>query len=140
MARKQAREAAMALVYEWDAGGTGENDTVDTMMDELSLSTEDKAYAMEVFGGIKAHIEDIDERIGRVSKGWRVERMPRVDLSILRVAVYELLHREDIPKSVAANEAVEMAKAYSGEKSAPFINGILGSLIRELEPGDTPQL
>lgn len=138
MARKQAREAAMALVYEWDAGGTGGNDTVDTMMEDLSLSAEDKAYAMEVFGGIKTHIEDIDERIGRVSKGWRVERMPRVDLSILRVAVYELLHREDIPKSVAANEAVEMAKAYSGEKSAPFINGILGSLIRELEPEGPP--
>jgi transcription antitermination protein NusB len=140
MARKQAREAAMALVYEWAAGGTGGNDTVDTMMEDLSLSAEDKAYALEVFSGIKDHIDDIDENISRFSKGWRVERMPRVDLSILRVAVYELLHREDIPKSVAANEAVEMAKAYSGEKSAPFINGILGSLIRELLPGDTQQL
>lgn len=136
MARKQAREAAMALVYEWASGGTGEHDTVETMMEDLTLTDEDKAYAFEVFHGIQSNFETIDEQISRFSKGWRVERMPRVDLSILRVAAYELLYRTDIPSGVAANEAVEMAKAYSGDKSAPFINGILGSLIRELRPDE----
>ncbi len=131
MARKQAREAAMSLVYEWASGGTGENETVESMMEDLALTNEDKAYALEIFRGIRTNAEMIDEQISRYSKGWRVERMPRVDLCILRVAVYELLFRSDIPSGVAANEAVEMAKAYSGDKSAPFINGILGSLIRE---------
>jgi transcription antitermination protein NusB len=137
MARKQAREAAMMLVYEWAAGGDGGTQTLDNIMEDLVLSDEDRVYALQVFSGVRDNAEDLDEKISGYAKGWRIERMPRVDLSILRVAVYEILFRDDIPVGVSANEAVEMAKNYSGEKSSSFINGILGTLIRDVKPETT---
>lgn len=72
----------------------------------------------------------IDELISSTAKGWKIERMSKVDLSILRLSIYELMFDEDIPKKVAINEAVELAKEYGGEDSASFINGILGEISR----------
>jgi len=132
MARRQAREAAMMLVFEWSSGGTGRRETIEGMMDEYALTEDDKSYALEILDGVTEHYEDIDEKIRKYAKGWRIERMPKVDLSILRVAVFELLFRKDIPVGVSANEAVEMAKNFSGGKSPPFINGVLGTLICDL--------
>ena len=74
--------------------------------------------------------EKIDELISYTAKGWKIERMSKVDLSILRLSIYELMFDEDIPKKVAINEAVELAKEYGGEDSASFINGILGEISR----------
>lgn len=72
----------------------------------------------------------IDELISSTAKGWKIERMSKVDLSILRLSIYELMFDEDIPEKVAINEAVELAKEYGGEDSASFINGILGEISR----------
>ncbi len=72
----------------------------------------------------------IDELISSTAKGWKIERMSKVDLSILRLSIYELIFDEDIPEKVAINEAVELAKEYGGEDSASFINGILGEISR----------
>ena len=74
--------------------------------------------------------EKIDELISYTAKGWKIERMSKVDLSILRLSIYELMFDEDIPEKVAINEAVELAKEYGGEDSASFINGILGEISR----------
>ncbi len=79
---------------------------------------------------ITEKIPEIDRVLTDTAKGWRTERMSRVDLSILRLAVYELLYDEDIPDGVAINEAVELAKEYGGEESYSFINGILGVVAR----------
>ena len=75
------------------------------------------------------HTEEIDEFVSRYSKDWMIDRIARVDLSILRVAIYEMLYRkEDVPTGAAINEAVELAKRYGGERSYAFVNGILGSV------------
>lgn len=91
----------------------------------------DVDYLKEVLSGIIENLASIDNCIIKYSKDWSVERMSKVDLSILRVAIFELLYKEDIPASVTINEAVEIAKKYSHEDASSFINGILGSVYRE---------
>lgn len=75
-------------------------------------------------------IPELDEKINAVAKGWKTSRMAKVDLTILRLAVYEILHDENVPDKVAINEAVEIAKIYGGNDSPSFINGILGKIVR----------
>jgi N utilization substance protein B len=131
MARKAAREAAMCLVYQKSVGGEGDVESYCEQADGVELDAEDRAYLSDVLDGVQEHAGDIDENIEKYAVNWRLARMPRVDAAVLRVAVYEILYRDDIPVSVTANEAVGLARQYSGEKSAKFINGVLGKLIRE---------
>ena len=88
---------------------------------------------------IISHIPGIDERLNQVSKGWKTSRMGKVDLSILRLAAYELLYDDDVPTGVAINEAVEIAKRYGGDDSASFVNGILGQIARQADPKGGPE-
>ena len=99
-----------------------------------SLDAADTAYAEEVVSGVRQTASELDALIAEYAVGWSLDRIARVDLSILRVAVYEMLHREDVPVGAAINEAVELAKRYCGEKSSAFINGILGSIAKKIEP------
>jgi len=118
------------------SGMLGGEDTPEHVLDKTesigTLDDEDKAYIDQIMTGVKSHEQEIDELISRYSKDWAIERIARVDLSILRVAIYEMLYRgKDVPTGAAINEAVELAKRYGGEKSYAFINGILGSVARE---------
>ena len=90
------------------------------------------ALAQEVLEGIGEKQKEIDATINDLSIGWRIDRMPKVDLSILRVAIFEMLYRDDIPQSVSINEAVELAKEFGGERSSAYINGMLGTLSKNL--------
>jgi len=133
MSRTTAREVAMMLQF---SGMLGGEDTPEHVLDKTesigTLDDEDKAYIDQIMTGVKSHEQEIDELISRYSKDWAIERIARVDLSILRVAIYEMLYRgKDVPSGAAINEAVELAKRYGGEKSYAFINGILGSVARE---------
>lgn len=83
------------------------------------------------FAQICPLLPEIDQKIGEKSKGWKLERLAKADLSVLRLAVFEMLFDEDVPNPVAINEAVELAKIYGGEKSGKFVNGILAALERE---------
>jgi N utilization substance protein B len=98
-----------------------------------SISGEDEAYIREKLTRIIEKLPEIDQKLNEASRGWKTSRMPKVDLSILRLAVYELVYDERIPTGVAINEAVEIAKQYGGEESASFINGVLGRIAREAE-------
>ncbi len=89
---------------------------------------EDIEFANGIIDGISEHAEEIDEMIASASRGWAVSRMPKVDLSILRVAVYELVFDKKAPKKVIINEAVRIASKYGGDDSPKFINGVLGSI------------
>lgn len=136
MSRTTAREVAMMLQF---SGMLGGEDTPEHVLDKAesigTLDDEDKVYIDQIMAGVKAHEPEIDELISRYSKDWAIERIARVDLSILRVAIYEMLYRgEDVPTGAAINEAVELAKRYGGEKSYAFINGILGSVARGNSP------
>ncbi len=100
-------------------------------LDEEQIEPADAALLKERAEKIAALFPELDARINSAALGWTTERMSRVDLAILRLAVYEAFYDEDIPEKVAFNEAVELAKSYGGDESAAFINGILGKLSRE---------
>lgn len=128
MDRTAARAAAMKLVFEWEMGGNGGEDTVFGLL-EIPKDDAEIDYVDEVVEGVKARQAEIDEWIAQFAHGWSLERMNRVDLAILRVAVFEILAGQ-VPEPVAVNEAVELSKQYSTERSPAFINGVLGSIRR----------
>ena len=102
----------------------------------LERQDEERAYyafAEELVHGTLAHLAEIDATISRLAENWRLERIARVELAILRLAVHELLHRPDIPPVVTINEAVDLAKEYASPESGRFLNGILDRLSRELD-------
>lgn len=134
MSRKTAREVAMKLVFSHLLGG---EDTYEAVLDKSGIeelpSKEDCAYANEVFNGVEDRLSEIDSLISELAIGWSIDRMPRVDLSILRIAIYEMLYISNIPYSVSINEAVELAKVFGGERSSAYINGMLGTFSKRLE-------
>ncbi len=134
MSRKIAREVAMKLIFARMLGG--END-YRCILEQTGIEgeplQEDIEFADSLVEGIEQRREEIDELIAKSAIGWTISRMPNVDICILRIALYEMMHRKDIPHSVSINEAVELAKRFAGEKSPAYINGILGTLSKQLE-------
>ena len=141
MARATARIAAMQMIYEYYAGGEGGDDTLRMVYDELREENqrhvdkddpdlEDRAWIERTYQGVLQCREELDQRIREVSRNWSLERMASVDRTILRLAVWEILHEKNVPGSVVISEAVEMANQYSDEGSGRFINGILGTILR----------
>ncbi len=96
-----------------------------------SPTPEEEAYMREKYGKVQELLPEIDQELNRVSEGWKTSRMNKVDLTILRLAVYEMKYDAEVPVGVAINEAVEIAKRFGGEDSASFVNGILGKIARE---------
>ena len=90
-----------------------------------------KTALKEKYQSVIEHLVEIDEKIGEKAEGWSLSRLPKADLSVMRLAVYEILYDEDVPDGVAINEAVELAKRYGGEKSFRFVNGVLASVVKE---------
>ena len=140
MARKPAREAAMRLLYQRNFSDEYDFNAIDGMMTEHVLDDQDTPYIQDILQGFIQHQEEIDNIISEKSKGWKFDRISKVDLSILRLALYEILYRQDIPNSVSINEGVELAKKYGSDKSGSFINGILGTYLRLNVNNDTPEL
>ena len=130
MNRFTARTHAMKLIYEWEMGGEGGEDT---RIDLLGVQPgeEESAFMERMFSGVVENAAEIDRRIEENARGWKLERISRVDLAILRLATCELMQGRT-PQAVVINEAVEMARQYSGEKSPQFVHGVLGSISRSL--------
>lgn len=122
----------MSALFAWDLAGTDPRASLERLLAEQGLAGDAARFARQLVEGIVAHREELDRHIGRLAIDWSVERMAAVDRNILRIGAYELLHRPDVPASVAINEAVELAKRYSTPEAARFVNGILGQLAREL--------
>jgi N utilization substance protein B len=137
MSRKVARDIAMRMLYAADLGG--EVDLIDLAADDengrANLDAADWDYIRAAIAGHAGARGEIDERIEGMANGWRVERIARVDLAILRLAVYELFYDKAVPESVVINEAVRLAKKYGAEKSGAFVNGVLGGIART-QPDD----
>lgn len=93
------------------------------------LTEKDREYIEEKYNHVCEHLGEIDKALDSVSQGWKVSRMGKVDLAILRLGTYELKYDEEIPTGVAINEAVELAKTFGGDDSSAFINGILAKLV-----------
>ena len=162
MARKQARVAAMQLIYEQMEGGDGGEETLRGLIgfepaaagepeeertgEEIQPAEtesepaegkasdpayeEDRAFIETLVKGVCGHAAELDDKITSYLRDWSLSRVAKVDLAILRLAFYELLYMKDVPETVVINEAVEMAKRYSTDKSGAFVNGVLGALSR----------
>lgn len=100
---------------------------------------EDKVFIEELVQGIKKHQTELDDTIRPVAPEWPIEQIARMDRAILRIGVYELLFEKGVPPKVAINEAVELAKAFGGDNSSKFINGVLGTVLRNQEEETAPQ-
>ena len=123
-----ARERALELLYEADAKSASIHEIL------AALPVTPDAYAVDAVTGVTEHAALIDGLIGKLAPDWPIERMPAVDRAVLRLAVYELAERPDVPTAVILDEAVELAKRYSTEESGRFVNGVLASAARELRP------
>ena len=142
MSRRLARESAIQFLFSTDFN---KNENLEEMLKEFfeaeeesnenepqeSLNKNDVRFAEEIIRGTIENLEQIDQLIQSNTTGWTKERIAKVDLAILRLAMFEILFREDIPGSVAINEAIELAKKYSTDESGGFVNGVLGKIIRE---------
>jgi N utilization substance protein B len=124
--RREARERVLSLLYEADAKGC----TPAEVLAAQVLPPE--AFVADVVAGVGAFQADADALIRRFSKGWSLERMPVIDRSLLRMAIYELGHRPDVPTGAVISEAVELAKRYSTDDSGKFVNGMLSRIAEEL--------
>jgi N utilization substance protein B len=127
MNRTEQREQAFYLIFE-NMFKKEDNDEAIAVFSENINEVSD--YAKTIFVGVKENCEEIDNIISQFSNGWKIARIPKINLSILRLAIYEMNYVDNVPDSVAINEAVELAKKYSGKEDASFINGILGAYSR----------
>ncbi len=129
MKRSEAREQAFILVFEKIFNPELSVSDMKEYAEESELFTLNE-FAEKLFMCVCENEEAVDEKIASFLKGWTLQRIPKVSLALLRLAVTEILFFDDVPDSVSANEAVELAKKYAGEEDASFINGVLGSVIR----------
>jgi len=131
MGRKAAREIAIKLLYQLEIQKDNREEQIQIVLNENELTQNDKKYITDVIDGVYKNIESIDEYIKKYAKGWEFNRISKVDLSILRLSIFEILFREDIPYNVSVNEAVEIAKKYSSDDAGAFINGILSNFTKQ---------
>ena len=128
MNRVTARTHAMKLIYEWEMGGEGGEETRLNLLG-AQPGEEEYAFMERMFQGVVENVAALDESIEKNARGWKLERISKVDLAILRLAAYEISLGKT-SENIVINEAVEMARQYSGEKSPQFVHGVLGGISR----------
>ena len=128
MSRKASREVVMKLLYQTEIQKDDYEWQIDYVLNSKHFDIKDIEYIKDVIWGVLKNKTEIDELIEKHAIGWKLNRISKVDLAILRVGIYEILFRNDIPYNVSVNEAVEMAKKYSTEEAGSFINGILSKI------------
>ena len=147
MSRTTARAAAMQMIFERISGGQGGEDTLKMVYDELrgdglpgvmsigrkEPDDEDRGYITAALEGVLEHRDEIDGMIDKTAKGWPLDRMSLVDLTIMRLAVWEILYADDVPGNVSIAEAMELTERFSDPEDKSFVNGILGTVLREHE-------
>jgi len=138
MSRRKARDISFKYIYSIYYGQGNPLITLDTILtveekEIRELEKEEKEFFNNVVNGVSENIKDIDSKILLKLKNWTKERIFKIDLAILRLAVYELLFCKDTPYKVAVNEAVELAKKYGNDESGNFVNGVLREIIKDRE-------
>lgn len=128
MGRRASREMAMKLLYQLEIQKENMEEQKKLFFEENTLAENDRAYISNVIDGVYANQKFINNMIEVHSKGWKIGRISKVDLSIMRLSIYEICFRDDIPYNVSINEAVELAKKYSSEEAGSFVNGILSKV------------
>ena len=142
MRRREQREHVFKLLFmsEFNTKKEMEEQLALYFSDIESLEEKDKEYISNKYMNIMTHTKELDEKLNGISMGWKTSRMNRVDLTALRLAVYEMKMDADVPVGVAINEAVELAKLFGGEDSGSFVNGILGKIASgKKDSGEEPK-
>ena len=136
MARSSARAAAVQMVYENMRGGDGGEDTLRGLI-EFEPEGDDQEYIDRIVGGVAQKKDELDHLISGYLKDWTIDRIARVDLSILRVSLYELLYETETHENIVCSEAVALAQRFSDENSGRFVNGVLGAFVRGRKTEET---
>lgn len=130
MTRKIAREEAFILIFEKAFNDSSVEEILELAKEVRELEVDD--YINKVFSGVFEKIEEIDALISENAVGWRIERISKTALSVLRLAIFEIKFMDDIPNAVSINEAVELCKKYATKEDASFVNGILSTVLKKL--------
>lgn len=131
MSRRLARQIAFQTLFQVDLSVSDLEPVLKQRLNDVALTPENQEYVEIVVRGVSQQTPSLDAQINAVSQGWEVHRLGFVDRSILRLAIYEIVFMDDIPAGVAINEAVELAKKYGDDESPRFINGLLGTVVRD---------
>ena len=129
--RRKSREIAVQILYQLEINESDIEDAVSTYWDAYQPSTDLMEFSSHILHGVFKHRKDIDTIIGKTSDHWSIRRMPAVDRSILRAAIFEILYCPDIPLKVSIDEAIELAKKFGSDKSSSFVNGILDKVANQ---------
>lgn len=135
--RHLARTMAMQSLYEWDFNGRKEGKLQEILkhnLKEFAPDFDDKGFTKTITDGVQKHQAEIDAMIVKYAPEWPLEQITVVDRNVLRIGIYELYYNQDIPPKVAINEAIELAKTFGGESSGKFINGVLGTIFKQMDP------
>ena len=130
MTRKMAREEAFILIFEKVFSKESVEDILDLAFEARDLVPDE--YIKTVFTGVYEQVEELDSIISENAVGWKIDRISKTALSVLRLAIYEIKYMDDIPEAVSINEAVELCKKYATKEDASFVNGILSTVIKSL--------
>ncbi|TCZ77457.1 transcription antitermination factor NusB [Paenibacillus albiflavus] len=143
MRRRVAREIALQSLYQLGMTEVSHEDAIAVAIHEaendnegeivLSEPTVSPQYVYELVEGTLNHKETIDDLLTEFLKGWKLDRLSRIDREVLRLAAYEMLYKEDMPAKVVVNEAIELAKHFGTDESGKFVNGVLGNMIKQLD-------
>lgn len=135
MNRRKSRETAMKLLFEKSINKDTLENLIENFKDNADSEEEvkeiDMEYVNSILNGVELHIQEVDSKIKQYLVNWKLDRISKVDLAILRICTYEMMYEDEIPDRVSVNEGIELAKKYSGDKSAAFINGVLANIINE---------
>ncbi len=131
--RRKARESTLQILFQLEFNDSETDKAFRLFWKDKKATKDVKDYCRWLVKGVISHRENIDRSIQSVSKHWRLSRMPVVDRNILRMAVFELLNEEDVEPAIIINEAIEIAKKYSGEQAATFVNGVLDTLSKRFD-------
>jgi N utilization substance protein B len=131
--RRAARELLMKLAYQMDVNDDFSESMYENFISEheAEYETADPDYFRTGFSAIAEHLSGLDEVVSEASANWKLNRISKVELAILRLAVAEVLYMPDIPTAVSVNEAVDLSRKFSGNRASSFVNGVLGRIVRE---------
>ena len=132
MSRKNAREGAMKLLYQMESNENFSDDELKIYLENFSFDKMEEKYIVESINEIIKELETIDAYIEDNLDSWSIHRLAKVDLAVLRISIYEILYRKDIPVEVSINEAIEIVKKYSNNDSFKFVNGVLGGFVKQI--------
>lgn len=132
--RRKSRQALLQILYEIDSSGHSAEDSLRWVINQLPANTENTEFIEETIKGIQENQKILDIEIEKYAPNWPVDQLPLVDRNILRIAIYEVLLSQKVPRKVAVNEAVELAKRFGSESLPRFVNGVLGTLMETIPP------